>query len=98
MHTYVTFVLFTALTTTPVTIGLEQLQYTVSDTTDYQFVCAEVRFGSVAGRDIEMQYIVSDAGMQYNYRKSYCGVYMYYQVYSTKNRWHSSSEWHPVIY
>ena len=45
------------------TIGLQQSQYTVVETADYQFVCAEVQSGSVAGRDIEIDYTVHDAGM-----------------------------------
>ena len=56
-----------AFTTTPVTIGIQQLQYSVQDTADYQFVCAEVMSGSIAGRDIILRYVVSDAGMLVTY-------------------------------
>ena len=45
-----------------VTIGLQHTQYTVSDTAEYEFVCAEVQSGSVAERDITIQYSVTDYG------------------------------------
>ena len=61
------FIFLTAFTTTPVTIGLQQLQYSNQDTADYQFVCAEVMSGSIAGRDITLHYVVSDAGMLKTY-------------------------------
>ena len=46
----------------PVTIGLQYTQYTISDTADYEFVCAEVQSGSVACREILINYVVEDDG------------------------------------
>ena len=54
-----------APTVAPVSIGLQQSQYSVLETEDYQFVCAEVQSGDVAGREIEINYIVEDSGMLY---------------------------------
>ena len=56
------FFSFTATITTAVTIGLQESQYTVVETEDYQFVCAEVQSGDVSGREIEIDYIVEDSG------------------------------------
>ena len=49
--------------TTPVTIGLQESQYTVTESEDYQFVCAEVQSGDVAGRDIEIDFVIDDSGI-----------------------------------
>lgn len=57
--------IFTAPTVTPVTIGFERTEYSVSDTANYQFVCAEVHSGSVDGRDIKIVYTVIDNGNDY---------------------------------
>ena len=54
--------LFTAFSVTPVTIGLQETQYSVPDTADYKFVCAEVQSGSIDGRDIDIVYSVRDDG------------------------------------
>ena len=48
--------------TTPVTIGLQESQYSVTESEDYQFVCAEVQSGDVAGRDIEIDFVVENSG------------------------------------
>ncbi|CAI8052157.1 hypothetical protein GBAR_LOCUS28549, partial [Geodia barretti] len=50
-----------AVITTPVTIGLQESQYTVTESEDYQFVCAEVQSGDVAGRDIEIDFVIDDS-------------------------------------
>lgn len=50
----------------PVGIGLQNTQYTVSDTADYAFVCAKVQSGSVAGRDIMILYAVMIFGTNSN--------------------------------
>ena len=44
-------------------IGLQQTQYSILDSADYQFLCAEIQSGSVAERDIEIHYTVTDTGM-----------------------------------
>lgn len=54
---------FTAFTVTPVTIGLQETQYSVPDTAEYKFVCAELQSGSIDGRDIDIVYSVRDNGM-----------------------------------
>ena len=41
---------------------MQQSQYTVLQTEDSQFVCAEVLSGDVAGREIEIDYSVEDSG------------------------------------
>ena len=48
--------------TTPVTIGLQESQYSVTESEDYQFVCAEVQSGDVAGRDIEIDFVIENSG------------------------------------
>lgn len=53
---------FTAPTVSPVVIGFESTEYSVSDAANYQFVCAEVHSGSVDGRDIEIAYRVTNNG------------------------------------
>ena len=53
---------FTAPTASPVVIGFESTEYSVSDATNYHFVCAEVHSGSVDGRDIEILYTVTNNG------------------------------------
>ena len=59
--------MFAAVITTPVTIGLQESQYTVTETEDYQFVCAEVRSGDTAGRDIAIDFTVEDSGIVERY-------------------------------
>ena len=61
IHLHLSF-MHIATANTAVTIGLQESQYTVSDSDDYQFLCAEVRTGDVDGRDIEIKYIVKDSG------------------------------------
>lgn len=53
---------FIAFTVTPVTIGLEETQYSVPETADYKFVCAELQSGSIDGRNIDIVYSVKDDG------------------------------------
>ncbi|CAI8052979.1 Extracellular matrix protein 3, partial [Geodia barretti] len=50
-----------APTVTPVSIGLQMTEYSVIEPEDYQFVCAEVQSGDVAGRDIEIDFVVEDS-------------------------------------
>ena len=47
------------------TIGLEQSQYTVYGSDDYQVLCAEVQSGDIDGRDIDINYIVEDSGVKF---------------------------------
>ena len=63
IHIISCILVFPALTVTPVTIGLQLTQYSAVETEDYQFVCATVQSGDVAGRDIEISYVVEDYGM-----------------------------------
>lgn len=44
-------------------IGLEETEYTVPETDDYHVMCAHVKSGSIAGREINILYIVADTGM-----------------------------------
>lgn len=44
------------------TIGLEETQYSVPETADYKFVCAELQSGSIDGRNIDIVYSVKDSG------------------------------------
>ena len=60
IYTKVITVAFSAPVVAPVTIGLQYTQYTISDTADYEFVCAEVKSGSVAARDIMINYVIED--------------------------------------
>ena len=55
--------LLTIYVASAVTIGLEQTEYSVADTADHQVVCAEVQSGNTDGRDIQMQFTVTDSGM-----------------------------------
>ena len=63
VHDFHLLFLCVASTNSPVTIGLQESQYTVSESEEYQFVCAEVQSGDVAGRDIEINYVVEDSGI-----------------------------------
>ena len=101
-----TFVLLAAFTSTPVSIGLQQTQYTSLDTADYQFVCAETQSGIVGERHIEIQCIVTNAGMivQLLHRDLFMSItihitqylYDFYKIFFC-NR-HNSPEWHSVVY
>lgn len=51
------------LIATQVVIGFEETEYSVPETATSQVVCADVKSGSIAGRDIQLRYAVSDAGM-----------------------------------
>lgn len=64
---------FSPYTESQVTIGLEQTEYSVADTADYQILCAEVQSGSIDGRDIQMQFTVTDNGMYTSF--VWCQVY-----------------------
>ena len=61
MHFHLSLYIIIATSNTAITIGLQESQYTVSDSDDYQFLCAEVRTGDVDGRDIEIKYTVKDS-------------------------------------
>ena len=74
-------ILFLAPTVTPVSIGLQTTEYSVIEPEDYQFVCAEVQSGDVAGRDIEIDFVVGDSGIVTKSRivlQSY--LYILYQM------------------
>ena len=74
-------ILFLAPTVTPVNIGLQMTEYSVIEPEDYQFVCAEVQSGDVAGRDIEIDFVVEDSGIVTKSRvvlQSY--LYVLYQM------------------
>ena len=74
-------ILFLAPTVTPVSIGLQMTEYSVIEPEDYQFVCAEVQSGDVAGRDIEIDFVVEDSGIVTKSRvvlQSY--LYVLYQM------------------
>ena len=74
-------ILFLAPTVTPVSIGLQMTEYSVIEPENYQFVCAEVQSGDVAGRDIEIDFIVEDSGIVTKSRvvlQSY--LYILYQM------------------
>ena len=51
-----------ALILTPVSIGLQQTAYSVLESEDYQFVCAEVQSGDVAEREIEIDFVIDNSG------------------------------------
>ena len=46
-----------------VDIGLQQTQFYVPMSEDYQSVCAVLQSGSTSGREIEIHYLVVDSGM-----------------------------------
>ena len=45
-------------------IGLQQTMYSVSDSVEYQAVCAEVLSGSISGREIEISYTTAGGKAQ----------------------------------
>ena len=51
----------TAITASPVGIGFQMTEYSVLETEDYGFVCAVVQSGDVAGRELEIDYLVEDS-------------------------------------
>ena len=57
--------------TTAVTIGLQESEYTATESDTYEFVCAEVQSGDVAGRDIEIDYLVEDSSTQHTLDELY---------------------------
>ena len=82
---------FAALTVTPVTIGLQLTQYSVIETEDYQFVCATVQSGDVAGRDFEISYVVEDYGMIV----LVCAMGFHMLFYYSE---HCDSEWYSALH
>ena len=63
MYHYTYQIYCVAPTVTAVEIGLQQTQFTVSMSEEYQSVCAVVQSGSTSGREIEIRYLVVDSGM-----------------------------------
>ena len=66
--------IFLEYTETPVRIGLQQTQFTVSESEDYLSACAVVQSGSLVGRDIEIHYSVGENGLC---KKTWAFIIMY---------------------
>ena len=85
-------ILFLAPTVTPVSIGLQMTEYSVIEPENYQFVCAEVQSGDVAGRDIEIDFVVEDSGIVTSLESCCSLTYTYY------TRWCYDSEWNSAVH
>ena len=57
-------ILFFFILATAIVIGLEATEYSAPATDLYHVVCAHIQWGSKAGSEIAILYIVADNGMQ----------------------------------